>query len=594
MSDIAERPQPDLNAANSDAVPNEEAHGGLVRVYEYGCGRQAVCGMDLALEQMFRRNELWNRIVEIDNDVRTKMDAALSAGTQEAELRILRDQHIVLRAQLAAIREVRTASKSELAEIRERVKTSAAKLRQLLAAVKVARKANAHQHRSLMRDLDAERLSRVREALVNAGLYWCSRMEINGHYRVARARAMREGRRLQPRVWDGTGSVCVYFQKGLDVSAVFGSNGRLQIDPVSEDAWKSPSRSIRRRAAWTRVRMRIGAEADLSPVWLEFPISMHRPLPEGGEIRWASIVRERIGLSFRHRLLITVRLPPPRGDTRPAAAVGVDVGWRITPDGLRVAYWYGTDGTHGELVLPHTDLEAFRQISSLNSTIRAAYLDIRSLLQSLIDKEVLPRPVISMVSAALSTSSPQTLVEVFDRWKSNRAQGDEEAYASVSAWLKQHVHLWTWQVNQRDQLIKRRREAYRRFAAQLARQFGSAFLHDIPLQRITSRPPIVPDAAAAARQYRFIAAVSILYSTLQHTFERQGAIAARIKVDAATLTCHACKTVDAWNPAATLTHTCSGCGLTWDQDYNAAINVLECGLLAAKGDAPANSEPTGS
>jgi hypothetical protein len=154
---------------------------------------------------------------------------------------------------------------------------------------------------------------------------------------------------------------------------------------------KSPSRSLRRRAAWTRVRMRIGALADLSPVWLEFPISMHRPLPDGGEIRWAS-----------------------------------------------------------------------------------------------------------------------------------------------------------------------------------------------PLQRITSRPPTVPGAAAAARQYRFIAAVSVLYSTLRHTFEREGGSAVRIKVNSATLTCHACRAVDAWNPAVTLSHTCSSCSLTWDQDYNAAINVLQSGLLTVK------------
>jgi hypothetical protein len=589
MPDIAEQPQPDSNGADDVAVPNAELHRGLVRVYEYGCGRNAVSGMELALEQMFRRNELWNRIVEIDNDVRTKMEAALSAGTQEAELRILRDQQKALRAQLAAIRGDRTTTKPRIEEMQERVRTSAAKVRQVLDAVKKARKANAQLNRALMRDLDAERVSRVREAVADAGLYWCSRMEINGHYRVARARAMREGKRLQPRVWDGTGTVCVYFQKGLAVNAVFGSNGRLQVDPVSEDAWKSPSRSVRRHAAWTRVRMRIGAHADLSPVWLEFPISMHRPLPDGGEIRSASIVRERIGLSFRHRLLITVRLPKPLGDSRPAAAVGIDAGWRITPNGLRVAYWFGSDGTHGELVLPRSDLQAFRQIDSLNNTIRTAYLNTRSILQSLIDRDVLPRPVASMISAALSTHSPRTLVEIFDSWKRNRTPGDEVAYATVSAWLKQHVHLWTWQANQRDQLIRRRREAYRRFAANLAARFGLALLHDIPLQRITSRPPIVPAATAAARRYRFMAAVSVLYTTLQHTFERQGGTAVRTKVDGATLTCHACRTMDAWDPAATLTHTCSNCGVTWDQDYNAAINVLQGGLVTVKGDLQSNS-----
>jgi len=52
----------------------------LIRVYEYGCGGEAIRGLDIAIEQMFRRNELWNRIVEIDNEVRTKMDATLFAG----------------------------------------------------------------------------------------------------------------------------------------------------------------------------------------------------------------------------------------------------------------------------------------------------------------------------------------------------------------------------------------------------------------------------------------------------------------------------------------------------------------------------------
>lgn len=223
--------------------------------------------------------------------------------------------------------------------MRAEVKTAVLDVRTGLDEVKRARKTNANENRTIMRELNADRSRRVREVQAQAGLYWCGRTEVLRNYEVARRRAMREGRRLKPRPWNGTGTVCVYFQKGLNVSAVFGGNGRLQIDPIPEDAWKSPSRSVRRRLARTRVRMRIVAESDLSPVWLELPMTMHRPLPDGGVIRWASIIREQVGISFRHRLLLTVREPAPSVIERSVGAVGVDVGWRVTPDGLRVAYW---------------------------------------------------------------------------------------------------------------------------------------------------------------------------------------------------------------------------------------------------------------
>lgn len=41
-----------------------------IRVYEYGCGRGQIEGLEPAIDQMRRRTEFWNRLVEIDNDVR--------------------------------------------------------------------------------------------------------------------------------------------------------------------------------------------------------------------------------------------------------------------------------------------------------------------------------------------------------------------------------------------------------------------------------------------------------------------------------------------------------------------------------------------
>ena len=322
MQEIVTDPR---NARTDRGTRPAERGKTLTRVYEYGCWREAICGLDIAVEQMFRRNELWNRIVEIDNDVRTKMDATLFAKAQEEKLGSIRENLKELRSRLATLRADRKSSKAEKDQVRALVKAAVLEVRTALDEVKRARRANAEENRAFMRELNADRLRRIRQAQVHADLYWCSRTEILRNYEVARRRAMREGRRLKPKQWNGTGTVCVYFQKGLSVSRVFGDNGRLQIDRVPEDAWKSPSRSERRKLARTRVRMRIAANADLSPVWLELPMTMHRPLPDGGVTRWASIVREQVGLSFRHRLLLTVREPAPTGIKLPFEAVGVDL-----------------------------------------------------------------------------------------------------------------------------------------------------------------------------------------------------------------------------------------------------------------------------
>ena len=563
----------------------------LIRVYEYGCGCEAIRGLDIAIEQMFRRNELWNQLVEIDNEVRTKMEATLFAGKQEEELKSFREKLKELRRRLAKLSADGKSSKAERDEVRAQVKAATLEVRTCLDEVKRVRKTNAAENRALMRELNADRLGRIEQVHVQSGLYWCSRTEVLRNYEVARRRAMREGRRLKPKPWCGTGTVCVYFQRGLSVSGVFGDNGRLQIDPVPEDAWKSPSRSVRRQLARTRVRMRITAAADRSPVWLELPMTMHRPLPDVGVIRWASIIRDQVGLSFRHRLQLTVREPAADRVERPSEAVGVDVGWRATPDGLRVAYWYGADGSHGALVLPHTDVLAFRQIDSLQSTITAAHDQAKSLLHSYTESHTLPGPLAALAAAALSSPAPRALINLFEGWKINRHLDDEKAFATISAWHRQHVHLWTWQANLRDQLIRRRRELYRCFAADLARHFRCVFLKDVPLRRLSARPLAIP----AQRQNRFIAAISVLFRIVQHAFERQGGIAMRIKVENATMSCHACGTLDEWDPAAMLTHTCSKCGLTWDQDYNAARNVLRWGLsvLLEKGKRLTNHRAEG-
>jgi hypothetical protein len=571
-------------------IPKSQVASFAVRVYEYGCGPGTFKGLDRAIEQMQHRNAFWNRIVDIDNNIRTRMDALLFAGPQEVELSLLREKLKKVLRNRAVPSAVGRFADSGNDQPGNEINVLRAGVRAKLTEVKPIRKENAAKNRLPLRELDTERKARIAQAQTDAASYWANRDEIRRKYEIARARAMREGRRLRSQPWDETGRISVYFQRGLSVKEAFSENGRLQIDPVPEDAWKSPSRAVRRRLARTRARIRVVANEDRSPVWLDVPLILHRPLPEHGVIRSVSFDRERIGLNFRHRLLFTVREPAFPEGPKSEKAVGLDLGWRVTPDGLRVAYWCGEDGSSGALVVPVSDLAAFKKIGSLEPIIVSLHSSAVSFLRGFLSAHSVPTALKESASTAIASSSPRALLRFFEMWQTHRFEGDKSAFDVLQQWHKQHVHLWTWQANLRDQMIRRRRELYRRFAADLASRYGRMFVNDIPLRRRTIRPTAVETLIPAQRQHRFIAALSVLYRILQHAFEKRDGIVMRLKCKGATKSCHFCGALDDWNPASTLMHTCSNCGQTWDQDFNAAIH----GLREGRSMLPSPSLPSGN
>jgi Putative transposase DNA-binding domain len=549
-----------------------------IRVYEYGCGRGQIEGLGPAIDQMRCRTEFWNRLVEIDNDVRARMDAWLFAGERETELDSLREK----------LREViRTGSSEPSAEDDANNDQKSIRMHELRAAirlkldeVKKIRKENAARHRAQLRELDDERKRRIAEAQTSTGLYYANRDEIRHTYELARAQAMRQGRHLRPQSWDETGRIKVQFQRGgLPVPKAFLKNGRLQIDPVADAAWGSP-RSLRRRLTQTRIRIRVNANEDRSPVWISVPAVLHRPLPADGMIRAVSFIRERVGLSWRYRVLFTVLETSPNTSSLDNA-VGVDLGWRLTSKGLRVAYWTDEDGQMGELVLPTTDLCEFKRIGSLQATIIAALKKTQALVSAFIARHPMPDDLRHSAEEALRSLSPRAFIGLFEEWKRHRFAGDRYVFTKLRNWYKQHVHLWTWQANLRDQLLRRRRELYRRFAANLSARYGKIFVNDFQLRNVTVRliasDPVV---IQGQRQHRFIAGISVLCQILQSACEKRGAFFKRVKFKGATKSCHVCGAIDDWNPRTSLTHTCSKCGQSWDQDYNAAMHALKHGRAA--------------
>ena len=117
-------------------------------------------------------------------------------------------------------------------------------------------------------------------------------------------------------------------------------------------------------------KLRVGSDG-VKPIWAHVPFSLNREIPAACSIKWVKLFRNRIGSHDRWYLMFTVTAPDgtfakPSADS--TLSVGIDVGWRMVKDGLRVAFWTGSDGRKGELVIPTRDVSRWTFADDLKST----------------------------------------------------------------------------------------------------------------------------------------------------------------------------------------------------------------------------------
>ncbi len=121
----------------------------------------------------------------------------------------------------------------------------------------------------------------------------------------------------------------------------------FRIDPLPDDTWDTRSG---RRHAVTNARLRLGR--GLEDVVL--PIVMHRPLPEGAEVKSVWLKEEIFGVRRRYFLQITIegKIRPRNAPApKPGSMVALNLSWKMVDGGLRSGYWVGSDGKEGEVLI---------------------------------------------------------------------------------------------------------------------------------------------------------------------------------------------------------------------------------------------------
>src|SRR5271157_3269752 len=521
------------------------------------------------------------------------------------------------------------AAKKDLKKLRETVKLNPSFARWI--------RSHDDKYGSLKRDLRGE------YGPEGKGIYW-------GTYNLAEASAQQacKDSRTDPkfRSFRGEGRIGVQIQGGMSISDLK-TSPQLQIDvpdaiqnnmrcskcdgegriPIREGKKSGMhgyttvpphvhdglTRGEWRRAERTTMRIRVGSMPDRSPIWAEFPMIMHRPLPDDAKIMGAVVTRRKTGIyrPWTWHLCITceskkfdcaVPLPDQQGTS------AINFGWRMMGNQLRVAMVKDEHGNVEEILLPASVSDRFRKCNDLKSIIDKQFNIAREELTGWMKTRKSPLPdwflqsfagkkknrkwkmwnekedakkdieIPSLGQAIQNLSlwkSPSRLARLVGNWSGLRFKGDDVILPSLHGWRKKWMHLEDWNIHNRCNALNIRDDFYNKTAVRLTRAKKELIIEDFKKKRVVERP--LPEeeteGSQIAREHRMWAAISMFQLAIKQAGVKYHCAVNLVKSKNNTQRCSFCGEVNSFNAAKELVHTCTGCGETWDQDGNNVVNI---------------------
>lgn len=583
--------------------------------------------MEQALLQMERQSTVRNTLVVIENAARDKYRLITDSRVDQERIDALKEQRKALRAEMKNRRKTARSKKAPVADLQADLVTAQAELNKSIALAVAAKKENRELYRQEIIMAEEERRAAVKQAFIGSGLYWCNTDKLVADYETNRVEAMKNNTRLRQHgkkykdasgEWNGVfnydeeadGIVTVRYQYGLTVAKAFScEDTRFQIVPYSAERnyaidFEAVRKEKQRRHAENitekgaprgdhrqLMRMRVGSIGTAKkPQWLELNGTLHRPLPENGIIRSVNVKREKIihgglppgprpqffGDKYRWKVLITVVIPgPEKVAVNPRNAVGIDIGWRIVPEGLRVGYYMNTAGQSGQIVISKFDFILFRKLDGLHKVIKD---NVNKMIEQLSDWLKTAKLPESVVEAGTFKSidlwkSPRRLDHVLQNMRTWKRPEDKEIWEQLTAWQKQHYHLRDWLTNLRDQQLRKRREQYRIFAKNIAATYSTVYMKKIDLRTVAETPQAEKDTEyrTMSKRYRFIASVSELRGAVFNACRREGRNFIEVE---SSPQCKQCS-----NRIGPEEVICETCGTKFDRDECDALGILRDGLL---------------
>jgi hypothetical protein len=364
---------------------------------------------------------------------------------------------------------------------------------------------------------------------------------------------------------------------------------------------------------------------------------MHRPIPPGAVIKVATVSRRRRDCrSWDWRLHVTVDVTAcvSRRSVPETGAVALNLGFAVTPRGIRSGYLVGSDGAEQEVLVVKSDNLRGRQITEDDQDASDHWIsgglakadaihshrdkilgamkaslsawkarDERAWLSEIADlitefrrgdrtKPVTPwnwgnppPPVLSLaeppewfvkITESLHAwRSPDRFRRLAAQWSESRFEGDGVGYELLRAWCYRDEHLERYESGLRRSALADRREGYRILASRMAQRYHTLIIDDLDLRDFQRSPPIESEEGEipAVKRNQRMAACSELRSAMMNAFGPDRVVKQSGRDQ--TRTCFECGAINDWDRVAgDRVHACSGCMVRWDQDANFCRNQL--------------------
>lgn len=551
-------------------------------------------------EHLFLMNKFWNRLVEIEQESRRQYRAILG---EIPEVAAIEEQMSKTEAEAldhyASRKEARIKHKAKTGPhtkaYDEAIKELRARHKELLRQARVIRRTARGMVKPHLDSLERDRREMVKKAYQTSGLWWANYNAVLESYNRARVRAMKEGTELKFHRFSGEGRFSCQIQGGKSTAELLDNVGTREValrlidqgefaaltgrGHQGGEAREVGSRRDRRQYGILAVTVYTGRDSDGRVVrrTLDFPIILHRLLPEEGRLKMVRVNRRRIGAEFDWTATFTYTHeaePVPPSDS--PLACGINLGWKQVHDGLRVATIFDGRGPARHIVLSHALLARFARVDILKSQLDRATNEAFEWLASSLPVE-LPEPLQELFQSLQRAKRSHfgTFAHFVLTWKKLELPFEPELLSEADRRRRQIKRVEIEYANLREKIRRRRLDFYRNEAKSLAEKYGTIVLDRMDLQRLAAleAPDGTPtELPETARKRRGWAAVSELRDWIKKQSAKSGTIILE-KGIASTVTCHVCGEKGS-KSVGTVTLTCSNCGSSWDSDSNAAANLL--------------------
>ena len=538
------------------------------RVYAYRA-YAPIDGADDFNTAILAAHKLKNRLVEIEKIRRQKHDELMkgdpAVNAIQAKITAI---NLTLESSRTAIktanRDARSKADAKALTVADRdlAKQCKIDLKSLYSELKAAKAAARETVRPILDAQAAEADKLIDEAVHSSGCYWST-------YNALKKTVKKSGPPPKFRRFDGSGKLDCQLINGLSPQQVMSGGRYVGIEMTHGNM--------------AEVTMRIGTVGegrDVRAIMTTLPIKLHRPLRQDARVTGMAIVRERVACRRRYGLRVSMDAESwDKSDWATEGEVGIDIGWRIVPDGLRVAYWVGGDGRAGELILPNEDIARWDEVEKTQSERKRSFNDMRTKLAAWIELHFgdveFPDWFIVWTEHLDKWLSPGRLGQLAAYWKSNRFAGDVGIAGAIEGWRRWDAERWLHEARTGERAINWRNEQYQQFAAFLRRNYATAFIEDTDWRALQDLPqPEEKQPEPGSRNYRTIASPGILTEAIRQNMRKT----TERKAEKSTMVHHDCGQLSGQKDRASLWHVCQNCGEKFDQDRNAALNLLH-GLL---------------